>query len=294
MKNINQYYLKADLSWTNDSYSISNTPSINIITNFLYIEEIGHFKTLPSYYTEREGSNTFLLILTILGKGYLKYLDKEYTVSKNDVFFINCEDYQFYKNASNDIWEFIFIHFNGIGCKQYFDYFIKSNVSPVVSLQESKKLEGILEELKKTVKQKNTKAEIYNSCLITEVLTQILLAGCNIAKNEHLLFAPEYIKGMTDYLDKHFNEPVTLDLLCHNFAISKFHLSREFKRHTGISFKEYLINLRITRAKELLKSTDLPISQIAENIGIENVTHFINLFKNRENCTPLKYKKLWN
>jgi AraC-like DNA-binding protein len=38
----------------------------------------------------------------------------------------------------------------------------------------------------------------------------------------------------------------------------------------------------------------LPISQISEIIGIENVTHFINLFKNRENCTPLKYKKLWN
>lgn len=42
------------------------------------------------------------------------------------------------------------------------------------------------------------------------------------------------------------------------------------------------------------ESTDLPISQIADIIDIENVTHFINLLKNRKNSTPLKYKKLWN
>jgi YesN/AraC family two-component response regulator len=62
----------------------------------------------------------------------------------------------------------------------------------------------------------------------------------------------------------------------------------------GISFKEYLINLRVTKAKELLKSSNLTVSQISESAGIENVTHFINLFKDRENCTPLKYKKMWS
>ena len=61
----------------------------------------------------------------------------------------------------------------------------------------------------------------------------------------------------------------------------------------GITVNEYLINARISYAKELLKYTDMPVGEIAFESGMNNVTHFINLFKSREEMTPLAYRKAW-
>ena len=61
----------------------------------------------------------------------------------------------------------------------------------------------------------------------------------------------------------------------------------------GITINEYLILTRISYAKELLKYTSLPVSEITFEVGMNNVTHFINLFKAREGCTPLVYRKRW-
>ncbi len=65
------------------------------------------------------------------------------------------------------------------------------------------------------------------------------------------------------------------------------------KRHIGYTPNEYLILTRMNRAKEQLRTTDLPISEISYNVGIENVSHFINLFKKNEGTTPGAFRKAW-
>lgn len=52
--------------------------------------------------------------------------------------------------------------------------------------------------------------------------------------------------------------------------------------------------MRINHAKEYLKYSDAPIAEIAERVGIDNVSHFIDLFKNRTGLTPLAYRKQWS
>lgn len=64
-----------------------------------------------------------------------------------------------------------------------------------------------------------------------------------------------------------------------------------FKQITGFNFKEYIIIYRLQKAKELLETTDKTISTIGLDIGFNNVNQFIKLFKLKENCTPLQYKK---
>ena len=61
----------------------------------------------------------------------------------------------------------------------------------------------------------------------------------------------------------------------------------------GITVQDYLINTRITYAKELLKYTNMPVGEIAFACGMHNVSHFINLFKARESMTPLSYRRHW-
>ena len=64
-----------------------------------------------------------------------------------------------------------------------------------------------------------------------------------------------------------------------------------FKDISGVTFKEYLILYRITEAKKLLITTDLSISEIAEQVGYINVNNFVKIFRDREHTTPLQYRR---
>ncbi|MGG1684644.1 helix-turn-helix domain-containing protein [Pseudalkalibacillus sp. NRS-1564] len=86
---------------------------------------------------------------------------------------------------------------------------------------------------------------------------------------------------------------MTLDDLSRRYKLNKYQIAKTFKSSVGITPIEYLIETRINKSKDLLKYTDLPINEITYQIGIDNVTHYINLFKKRVGTTPLKFRNSW-
>ena len=65
------------------------------------------------------------------------------------------------------------------------------------------------------------------------------------------------------------------------------------KKHLR-AVREYLTRLRLTRAKELLRATDLPVSEVAYRVGMENTSYFISVFRSREGATPQQYRRRWS
>ena len=104
---------------------------------------------------------------------------------------------------------------------------------------------------------------------------------------------PRYVREAQDYMTVHFRERITLDLLAKEISINRFYLQKLFTRCAGLSPIAFLTNLRIVRAKELLRMTDMPISAIAAEVGIETASHFIKLFKANEGITPAQYRRTW-
>ncbi|HBN38990.1 MAG TPA: AraC family transcriptional regulator, partial [Ruminococcaceae bacterium] len=68
--------------------------------------------------------------------------------------------------------------------------------------------------------------------------------------------------------------------------------SRQFKKQTGTSPYDYLLGIRLTKAKELLKNTSLPISEISYQTGFANDSSFIYFFKKHEEISPLKFRNI--
>ena len=73
--------------------------------------------------------------------------------------------------------------------------------------------------------------------------------------------------------------------------ISPGYLSRIFKKETGMSLSDYIIQKRITIAKQLLAKTNLPITTVAERIGLSYASYFTKLFKEKVNMTPQEYRQ---
>ena len=75
--------------------------------------------------------------------------------------------------------------------------------------------------------------------------------------------------------------------LCH---LSPSYFSRTFNKETGESFVNYISSRRIQLAKELLRDTGKSITQIADEVGYDNISHFIAVFKRTEGVTPSVYR----
>lgn len=94
-----------------------------------------------------------------------------------------------------------------------------------------------------------------------------------------------------DYIHTHKSEQVTLKQaaeLCH---LSPSYFSRLFAKETSENFTVYLARLKIKRAKKLLEATDMPISQISDELGFNESGYFIKTFKKYEDITPAVYRK---
>ena len=82
-------------------------------------------------------------------------------------------------------------------------------------------------------------------------------------------------------------------MLAREIYVNKFYLQKLFRKSVGLSPNEYLTTVRLQEAKRLLRSTDLPISQIAADVGFNSIGHFIGLFKAREQMPPSVYRRRW-
>ena len=92
------------------------------------------------------------------------------------------------------------------------------------------------------------------------------------------------------YMNEHLEEDISLKAVADVIYCSAPYLSSLFKKETGSNFSEYLVNMRIRRAQNLLLSTKLPVSEIAQKVGIANCSYFIRVFARITGVTPVKYR----
>ncbi|UZD74171.1 bifunctional transcriptional activator/DNA repair enzyme AdaA [Bacillus siamensis] len=101
----------------------------------------------------------------------------------------------------------------------------------------------------------------------------------------------EWVAQITEYIDGHYHEPLTLSVLADMCHGSLYHLQRTFKKIKGISPIEYIQKKRLTKAGDLLMHTDKTVMEIALTVGFPNTAHFATLFKKRTGSSPTEYRK---
>ena len=96
--------------------------------------------------------------------------------------------------------------------------------------------------------------------------------------------------SIIDYINSHYNEKLTLKDISNHCNISISHLTRLFKASTGYSIVEYTNTLRVKKASELIKNTDLSMSEIALRTGFSSFSYFGKMFSEYYGISPLKYR----
>ena len=99
------------------------------------------------------------------------------------------------------------------------------------------------------------------------------------------------IESIRHYLDEHYANEISLTTLSELFHINSAYLSETFKAHVGQNFSDYLVTLRMEKAKEFLKDDQLKIIDVANLVGFSNSGYFSTVFKKHVGQTPVEFRK---
>lgn len=249
-----------------------------------YMENFSIFSVDNNFFTNRSNYSSYQIIYTYEGEGVLTYQEKQYFLTKGDGFFMNCMCPYSYKTHGK-FWRHGVIHINGPLLPSIWKEYTQHG-SPVFSEPLSGNYQSHLEKLL----QIYDTAQLYRDFLASghiNLMLADLLVNISGTTNSQV---PENLQYLKKYMENHFTDPLTLDFLADFSGISKYHLSREFKKYIGFSPNDYLISLRLDFACTLLESTTIPVYKISSMAGIPDSNHFSNLFKKRFGTTPGQYR----
>jgi two-component system response regulator YesN len=99
------------------------------------------------------------------------------------------------------------------------------------------------------------------------------------------------ITAVVKYIHQNYDHDISLESTAKHFFIDKSYLCKLFKKHINQNFNDYVIKIRITKAKELLSNPEYPINAVANKVGYSDYSYFGRIFKKIVGATPSEYKK---
>lgn len=129
-----------------------------------------------------------------------------------------------------------------------------------------------------------------------------ILHDLSISRNMRILsdgsfsnIQPSYnsrrVEKVMEYLNQNFDKAILLADAAKLANMTEVSFSRFFKTHTGISFMDSLLEIRLGHASRLLIDTNQPVAEVAYNCGFNNISNFNRLFKKKKNCTPKEFRE---
>lgn len=260
------------------------TPSALARKLYLYPLLTGYFIYEPGYFIERNHFDNFLIMYISKGICTVSAGSKSYTASAGQFVLLDC--YHPHSYGSEDLWESVWMHFDGPLARAYYDE-IWSGCGPVISPAHPEVLSGLLTRIYEIFRTSSTLTENTLSDYITRILNGLLFS---VQGKKRSALRTSSITDTITYINEHFHESLSLDTLATQANISPYHFTRIFAKETGMTPHHYLIATRISAAKFLLKSSDTSVKEIAFRTGFQSETSFCNTFKKWEGCTPSQYR----
>lgn len=236
---------------------------------------------------------------------YSLFTDENMIIHIQDVDYYETVSYDALKTKVDDIIS-VFVHGDMDGAKQactaLFLYVKESKVEPLIfRLQMIEMLSTISEaaiqhganpkqimplqiKYAKKMYEMETLRELEE--MMIKMLTQYI-ASIRETNNEMTLRSVQIV---LQYMEEHYASDISLDMLANMVELSPNYLSHLFKQTTGSSFVDYLTELRLKKAKELLRELHFTIYEIAEKVGFSSSQYFSRVFKQAEGMTPTTYR----
>lgn len=283
------------------SNRIIYTPSDFAKANLIHLQEAGELAAQRPHTSRRKNLSSYLFFIVQEGEGSLAYKNKQYVLRQGDCVFVDCHaDYA--HSCGECLWKLKWVHFFGPNMSGIYEKYLERGGKPVFTPKDVDEYEILLNKIYEIASSTTYIKDMQIYEKLTSLLTLLMaeswsgredFAEDGVKTGSKGTTKKQNLQALKEYLDKHYASKITLDMLAEKFFINKFYLTRIFKEQFGESVTEYLLQVRITKAKQSLRFTDKPIEEIAHECGMQDANYFSRMFKKVEGVTPGEYRKTW-
>ena len=260
------------------------TPDENAKSFNYFVTEYGRYRVGADYFTRRDGKDAALLIFTVSGEGALEWNGQSCRLIPGSAVVINCDSYHYYRTVSAEPWDFYWVHFgsNSDGCMGT----LTEQLKPVL-LTDTSGMRRYFDDLEDVGHMGGLLTWAEMSHAISGMLLEMMRSLLH-AKNVHQLRRKE-INQLAEYIRANYNQDLTIDNFIAVANLSKYHLIRLFRQQMGTPPYSYMHHCRINNAQQLLRTSDMSVSEIARQVGYTDSVTFIRHFKKIVGVTPTQY-----
>ena len=308
------YFEKYQTSEATNTRRVICTPPAFTREHFFHVQEAGYLKSLKPHLSKRSGLKSYLFMIVLSGSGTVSYkvgsersrgagagpshergLATRHTIVEakaHDCFFLDCTNEYTHISSQDDPWELMWVHFYGPQAAAYYAYFSEHNSWHFRSSAVNE-LIGCIETILGLHESRTEDTDILAANQIHQILSYICSGASGSGDDVGSSVLNSKLQDILRYLDEHFTENISLDALAEQFFISKYYLSREFKKEFGTTIIQYVLMKKINYAKELLRYSNSSIEEIARLCGIDDASYFNKVFKKLEGGTASEYRRKW-
>lgn len=255
-------------------------PSSLVRETMYYLIGWGRFFCTPDYFVERSHMTSNLLVYVVSGRIKLRAYGANRFAGAGQVIMIGAD-------APHAIWcredaELLWLRCGGVTMDSYMRFLLNRSASPVFGLENPEKMHDLFEKVIECARDEEGR-EHETSLYLTEIFTELAAPGSEDDMSSTVLMR---------YMREHYSEPLMLSDLTQFSGLSQSYLIRAFRKDTGSTPHEYLLNYRLQKAMEMLRETDEPIETISDRCGFNSTSHFARAFKKTTNLTPSEFRKM--
>ena len=261
------------------------TPSANAREYLLHLLMVGRFHYEAGYDLVREFYDSFLIEVILEGSVCIETEGRSFTAYKNDVVLIDC--YQRHRYYSDTGWKAIWAHFDGPSARGYYNLISQLN-GPVFSMPNVRIILKNLSDLFELFSGGHIVSEAQIALMLTAALTAMAeQTDCEGAGRN----SDGIIDSILYRINANIADPPSIREMAETASLSEYYFIRVFRRIVGMTPKQYVIAVRMDRARYLLKTTALSIQAVGRLVGYASESMFCATFKRVQGVTPSEYRK---
>ncbi|AEI40114.1 AraC family transcriptional regulator [Paenibacillus mucilaginosus] len=250
----------------------------------------GHAETLPLHKAGPQVLDYHLVHLVTSGKGTFRCMGRDYRLGPGDSFFIFPGELVAYASDEVEPWNYRWIAFKGSRADESLSALGISQHQPVTHSRDFRRLGALFHKMERTLASGRPGSDLqaggYLRLALAEYAQEAAAAAPPVTEGSMI---QQQVEQAIRWLTLQYYQPISIEHMAKTLGYHRTHLSKMFKQHTGMSPMQYLLQVRMERAKRLLHER-LTIEQVASSVGFADALYFSKQFKKWYGVSPSDYR----
>jgi len=226
--------------------------------------------------TKRKENGIFIFQYTLSGCGAIDIANNSYLVKEKQAFLVEVPgQHRYFLPTNAKSWEFIYLTLYGKEVEHVWNYMLQQ-LGPIIKIPTESTLIRLLFNIYQETMEQKIKDPFYASAKAYEFSMECYRFAKGLSLTKEM---PLSISRAIMYMENNYNSPISLDDIALHAGLSRYYLIKQFSKTMNTTPGQYLNRIRIKKSIALLRKTDLPLKDIASQIGFDNDNYFNKVFR---------------